>query len=306
MSKVYDVAIVGAGPAGITSAIYSVRAELDCCIIEREMPGGQVNKTSIVENYPGFTSISGPDLVDKFYEQLKSLKIDQVFSEVEEIIDGEEKTVKLSNGKEIKAKSVILAIGRSPKRLESKNSRELEGKGISFCSLCDGNLYKGEDVSIVGAGNSAMEEAIYLSKICKSVTVLCRTPELRGEKVTIDQIKKIDNIKIIYNSSVEEFIEKEGVLESIKIKVNDKEKELKTKACFIFIGYEPATNFLKPLDILDEKGYIIVDEEQRTKIPGIYAAGDVVKKAAFQIVTATSDGALAAITCTKDMNEEIE
>ena len=305
MSKVYDSVIVGAGPAGITAAIYLTRAELDCCIIEKEMPGGQVNKTSVVENYPGFTSISGPDLVDKFYEQLNSLDIDQVFSEVTEIIDGDEKTIKLANGKEIKTKSIILAIGRSPKKLESKNFRELEGKGISFCSLCDGNLYKNEDVSIVGAGNSALEEAIYLSNICKSVTILSRTPDLRGEKITIDQVKRVDNIKIIYNSSVEEFIENDGVLESVNIKVNDKIENLKTKACFIFIGYEPATNFLKPLEILDEKGYIIVDEMQRTKLKGIYAAGDVVKKDAFQIVTATSDGAKAAIACTKDMNEEI-
>ena len=305
MSKIYDSVIVGAGPAGITAAIYLKRAELDCCIIEKEMPGGQVNKTSVVENYPGFTSISGPDLVDKFYEQLNSLDIDQVFSEVTEIIDGDEKTIKLANGKDIKTKSIILAIGRSPKKLDSKNFRELEGKGISFCSLCDGNLYKNEDVSIVGAGNSALEEAIYLSNICKSVTILSRTPDLRGEKITIDQVKKVDNIKIIYNSSVEEFIENDGVLESVNIKVDDKIENLKTKACFIFIGYEPATNFLKPLEILDEKGYIIVDEMQRTKVKGIYAAGDVVKKEAFQIVTATSDGAKAAIACTKDMNEEI-
>ena len=304
MSKVYDCAIVGAGPAGITAAIYAKRAELDCCIIEKEMPGGQVNKTSVVENYPGFTSISGPDLVDKFYEQLNSLNIDQIFSGVTEIIDGDEKTIKLSNGKEIKTKSIILAIGRSPKKLDSKNFSNLEGKGISFCSLCDGNLYKNEDVSIVGGGNSALEEAIYLSNICKSVTILCRTPDLRGDKVTIGQVKKIDNIKVIYNSSVEEFNEKDGILESINILKDGKKETLKTKACFIFIGYEPATNFLKSLEILDEKGYIIVDDELRTKKKGIYAAGDCVKKDAFQIVTATSDGARAAITCTRDMNGE--
>lgn len=303
MSKVYDSVVIGAGPAGITAAIYLKRAEFDIAIVEKEMPGGQVNKTSVVENYPGFTKISGPDLVDKFTEQLDNLGIDEIFSEVIEIIDGDEKTIKLSNGKELKTKSIVLAIGRSPKKLDSKNFSSLEGKGISFCSLCDGNLYKGEDVSIVGGGNSALEEAIYLSNICKSVTILCRTPDLRGEKVTIEQVKKVDNIKIIYNSSVEEFNSSDGILESINILVDGKEETLKTKACFIFIGYEPATNFLKSLDILDEKGYIMVDEFQRTKKKGIYAAGDVVKKDAFQIVTATSDGARAAITCTKDMND---
>ena len=306
MNKTYDAIVVGAGPAGITAAIYLKRAELDVLVIEKEIPGGQVNKTSIVENYPGFKSITGPDLAEKFYEQIENLKIETIFSEVEDIKDGEEKTIKLKNGKELKTKAIILAIGRSPKKLESENSRSLEGKGISFCSLCDGALYKGEDVSIVGAGNSALEEAIYLSKICKSVTILCKTSDLRGDKVTISEVKKVDNIKIIYNSSVDKFNESEGVLDSIEIKVNDKKKILKTKACFIFIGYEPSTNFLKPLDILDEKGYIIVDEFLRTKKKGIYAAGDVVKKDAFQIVTATSDGARAAITCTKDLSEMVK
>ncbi len=306
MNKIYDSIIVGAGPAGITAAIYLKRAELEVAVIEKEIPGGQVNKTSIVENYPGFKSITGPDLAEKFYEQIENLKIETIFSEVEEIIDDEIKTIKLKNGKELKTKSIILAIGRSPKRLESENSRTLEGKGISFCSLCDGALYKGEDVSIVGAGNSALEEAIYLSKICKSVTILCKTPDLRGEKVTVKEVKKIKNINIIYNSSVEKFNESNGVLESIEIKVNGKKDIIKTKACFIFIGYEPATNFLKPLEILDEKGYIMVDEFLRTKKKGIYAAGDVVKKDAFQIVTATSDGARAAITCTKDLSEMVE
>ncbi len=306
MNKTYDAIVVGAGPAGITAAIYLKRAELDVLVIEKEIPGGQVNKTSIVENYPGFKSITGPDLAEKFYEQIENLKIETIFSEVEDIKDGEEKTIKLKNGKELKTKSIILAIGRSPKKLESENSRSLEGKGISFCSLCDGALYKGEDVSIVGAGNSALEEAIYLSKICKSVTILCKTPDLRGDKVTISEVKKVDNIKIIYNSSVDKFNESDGVLDSIDIKVNDNIENLKTKACFIFIGYEPSTNFLKPLEILDEKGYIIVDEFLRTKKKGIYAAGDVVKKDAFQIVTATSDGARAAITCTKDLSEMVK
>ena len=304
MSKIYDVVIVGAGPAGITAAIYTKRAELEVAIIEKEIPGGQVNKTSVVENYPGFTSISGPDLAEKFYDQINKLKVDEIFSEVTEIIDGDEKTIKLTNGKEIKTKNIILAIGRSPKKLDSKNFSNLEGKGISFCSLCDGNLYKGEDVSIVGAGNSALEEAIYLSNICKSVTILCRGPKLMGDKITIKEVKKVNNIKIIYNSTVEEFIENDGTLESINILKDGKEVNLKTKACFIFIGYEPATNFLKSLDILDEKGYIIVDDELRTKKKGIYAAGDCIKKDAFQIVTATSDGARAAITCTRDMNGE--
>lgn len=303
MEKIYDVVVIGAGPAGITAAIYLKRAELNCAIIEKEMPGGQLNKSSVVENYPGFTTISGPDLASKFYEQLTSLNIKQFFKEVTKITPGKIKTIHLADNEEIKTKNIILAIGRSPKKLNQKNFRNLEGKGISFCSLCDGNLYKNEDVSIVGAGNSALEESLYLADICKSVTIINRRSHLKGDKILRERIEQKDNIKVINNSTVEEFIEKDDILESINIKENNEIKNLKTKACFIFIGYEPATNFLKNLDILDEKGYIKVDNQRKTSIKGIYAAGDVVKKEAFQIVTATSDGALAAISCIKDMKE---
>lgn len=304
MNKKYDVAIIGGGPAGITAAIYIKRAELSCCIIEKEMIGGQINKTSTVENYPGYNQISGPDLAMKFFDQINNLNIEQIYNEVISIEDGNEyKKIKLNNSEIIEAKQIILAIGRSPKKFDNKNFKRLEGNGISFCSLCDGNLYKNEDVSIVGAGNSALEESLYLSDICKTVTIIARTSDLRGDNILIDKVKEKDNIKVIYDSVVEDFIGEDGILEKVLIKTNDEIKELKTKACFIFIGYEPATNFLKNLDILDEKGYIIVDEEKRTSVKGIYAAGDVVNKEAFQIVTAASDGALAAVTCMKDIKE---
>ncbi len=301
MKNDYDVVIIGAGPAGITAAIYLKRANINCAIIEKEVPGGQLNKSSEIENYPGYTKISGPDLAMKFYEQINNLEIKQIFSEVTNIkLEEDNKIITLKNNETIKTKNIILAIGRSPKKLTSTNSHTLEGKGISFCSLCDGNLYKNEDVSIVGAGNSALEESLYLSNICKTVTIINRASTLKGDNILIDRIKKKDNIKIIYNSTIEKFNEKDGVIESVTL--NTKEI-LNTKACFIFIGYEPATNFLKNLEILDEKGYINVDSEKRTPVKGIYAAGDVVKKEAYQIVTATSDGALAAISCIKDIKE---
>jgi len=213
MENNYDVIIVGCGPAGITAAIYTQRAGLNCCVIEKEIPGGQINKSSVIENYPGFTEISGPDLATKFYEQLNNLKIKQIFSEVNEITEEENiKIVKLSNGKELKTKSVILAIGRSPKRLENKESRNLEGKGISFCSLCDGNLYKNEDVSIIGAGNSALEESLYLSNICKSVTIINKTDSLRGDEVLIDKVNGKENIEVLNNATVEEMIKENDIL----------------------------------------------------------------------------------------------
>ena len=304
MSKKYDVLIIGGGPAGVTAAIYIKRAELSCAIIEKEMIGGQVNKTSTVENYPGFNQITGPELAMKFYDQIEKLNIEQIYSEVTSIENNNQtKIVNLSNGETLEAKQIILALGRSPKKFDNKNFRNLEGKGISFCSLCDGNLYKNEDVSIIGAGNSALEESLYLSDICKTVTIICRTEDLRGDNILIDKVKAKKNIKVIYNGAVEDFIAEDNILKKVKIKQKEKLIDFETKACFIFIGYEPATNFLKNLEILDEKGYIIVDEERRTPVKGIYAAGDVVKKEAFQIVTATSDGAIAAVSCIKDLKE---
>lgn len=304
MENNYDLAIIGAGPAGITAAIYAKRANLNCCIIEKEIPGGQLNKTSTVENYPGYTQISGPDLAMKFYDQINSLEIKQISSEVIKIENKANiKEIILKNGKKIMTKSIILAIGRSPKKPNNETSKDLEGKGISFCSLCDGNLYKNEDVSIVGAGNSALEESLYLSDICKTVTIINRSEHLKGDSILIDKVQKKENIKVLSNATIETFNQENGILKSLTIKEKDQTKDLKTKACFIFIGYEPATNFLKNLDILDEKGYIIVDEQKRTKAKGIYAAGDVVKKDAYQIVTATSDGALAAVSCIKDLKE---
>ena len=305
MQESYDVVIIGAGPAGIAAAIYASRGNLNCAIIEKEMPGGQVNKTSIVENYPGYTKITGPELVEKFYEQLNNLKIKQIFSEVTDIeVNKENKIIKLKNGKVIETKAVILAMGRKPKKMTSEHYDRLEGKGISYCSLCDGNLYKNQDVSIVGSGNSALEEALYLSKICKTVTILCRSEKLKGDSVLIDRIENTKNIKTLYNTSIEDFNGENGILHSLTLNENGKETELETKACFIFIGYEPATEFLQKLDILDESGYINVDSEYRTKINGIYAAGDVVKKEAFQIVTSVSDGALAAVTAIKDLSNK--
>lgn len=296
-----DVTIIGMGPAGITAAIYLQRSNLNCCIIEKSTPGGLINKTSTIENYPGFNEISGPDLAYKLYDQLNKTKIKQIFEEVIEINDKKEYKEVKTNKQTIKTKAVILAIGREPKKLESTNSSALEGKGISFCSLCDGALYKGEEVAIVGGGNSALEEALYLASICKKVYILNRSEKLRGDEILKNKILNTKNIEIRYSSSVKEFNEESNKLKSITILENNIEKELLVKACFIFIGYAPATNFLKNLAILDEKGYIIVDENGRTAINGIYAAGDIIKKDLYQIITASSEGAKAAVSCIKDL-----
>ena len=302
MKTDYDVIIVGAGPAGITAAIYLKRANINCLVIEKETPGGTLNKTASIENYPGYTEISGPDLALKFYEHFMNYDIPYKYGEVTEIIDnGEIKTIKTKN-EEITCKKIILAIGRKPKSFTDKNQEGLEGKGISFCALCDATLYKNEEVAIVGGGNSALEEALYLSDICKKVSIIHRRDELRGDKSLISKILEKDNIEIIYSSEIEKFIAKDEKLESLDLIRNGNKDNLKVKACFIFIGYEPATDFLKNLDILDEKGYIKVDENLETDLKGIFAVGDVILKEVYQIITASSDGAIAAVNITKDLS----
>lgn len=300
MNDIYDAIVVGAGPAGITAALYLIRANMKICIIERETPGGLLNKSSIVENYPGVETTTGPELALKFYNKLLENKVPYKYGDVIEIkVEKDYKIVKTKD-EELKTKNIILAVGRTPKKLKTDNASSLEGKGISFCSLCDGNLYKGEEVAIVGGGNSALEEALYLSEICKKVYIIHRRDTLRGDKILVDRILTRENIEIIYNAEIKEFNGNDGKLESLDLNVKDKIENLKVKACFIFIGYEPATKFLKNLDILDETGYIIVDERNETAIKGIYAAGDIIKKEAYQIVTAASDGAEAAVACIKD------
>lgn len=301
MKTDYDVIVIGMGPAGITAAIYLKRANLNCLVIEKNAPGGLLNKTSTVENYPGIIQITGPDLAYKFYEQLNAQQIPQKFEEVKEIIDDNDYKKVVTNKGEYTAKKIIIAIGREPKKLKNTNEERLEGKGISFCSLCDSTLYKNEEVSIIGGGNSALEEALYLSDICKKVTIINKSNSLKGDSILIDKVNDKENIEVINNSEVKEFHGKNDKLEYVTLKTDKEDKDLYVKACFIFIGYEPATKFLKNLDILDEKGYINVDEARRTKIKGIYAAGDIVKKEAYQIITASSDGAIAAVSCIKDL-----
>lgn len=298
---IYDVIIVGAGPAGMTAAIYLKRANINCLIIEKDTPGGQVVKSSVVENYPGFLTISGPDLANNFYKQIKNLQVPYKYGEVKEIVvDGDDKIIRLGD-EELKAKKVILAIGRSPLTLNTE-SDSLRGKGVSYCSLCDGSLYKNCDVAIVGGGNTALEEAIYLSSICKTVTIINRSNKLRGEDILIDKISNVPNIKVLFNTTVDKFNKDGDVLSSLDLLTNGVKNNIKVKACFIFVGYAPATKFLENLAILDDKGYIIVNEQMETNVDGIYACGDVVKKNAYQIATAVGEGAICATACIKKLN----
>lgn len=298
----YDVIVVGSGPAGITSAIYLKRANINVCIMEKSAPGGQLNKSSTIENYPGFEKITGPELAYNFYEQILKLDIPFINEKVIKIEDKISYKIVETNKKTYTCKGIILALGRKPRSFDNKNVSLLEGKGVSYCSLCDGPLFKNQDVSIIGGGNSALEEALYLADICKSVTIINRRDVLRGDKMLVDKVLKKDNINILYNSEVVEFNKQDDFLESLLINTNGKLNKLDVKACFIFIGYVPATDFLSNLDILDEKGYIKTDKNLKTDIPFIYACGDTINKQVYQIVTATGEGAVSAISFINDYN----
>ena len=287
MEKIYDSIIIGAGISGMTSAIYLKRYNLDILILEKQVPGGQISKATIIENYPGIKAIDGTTFSMNLLDQIQNLKIELKYEEVVNII--EEDKIKIVETKDNKyyTKTIIIGTGRRPKSLNIGEEKYI-GKGISYCATCDGMFYKNEDVIVVGGGNSALEESIYLSSICKSITILNRSNKLKADQILIDKIKKISNIKILLNSNITK-INGEDYIESIEINNN---LLLKCKAVFIYIGLTPNTEEFK--NIKCENGYIIVDKNQMTNKEGIYAVGDVVKKDLYQLITAASDGAIAA------------
>lgn len=302
----FDVVIVGSGVAGMTAAIYLKRANINCCLIEKEMPGGQITRTSTIENYPGFLNITGPDLANQIYEQLQNLEVLYRYGDVKEIIDHKDYKVIKTTSEEITCKGVILALGRIPRKLGIENEDKSIGRGLSFCAICDGPLYKNQNVAVIGGGNSALEEAIYLSSICKKVTIIHRNDHFTAQQYLIDKVYKQKNIKVLFETEVKEFGEENQKLTNLVIENNKtkKQKKLKVTGCFIYIGYIPNTNNFSNLSILDRDGYIETDQNLRTQLPFIYGAGDVVKKDLYQIITAMSDGAKAATSFIKDFEQK--
>lgn len=288
----YDSIIIGMGVAGISAAIYAQRSGNNVLMLEKTRPGGIINTIDSIENYPGFKSISGPDLAYQLFEQITALKVPYKMEEVINItLDGDVKVVK-TNQSEYRAQNVLIATGRSPILLGLPNEEKLIGKGISTCALCDGYLYKGKEIAVVGGGNSALQEALYLANIVDKIYLIHRRDEFRGDNTLVEQIKQTKNIEILYNSQVTELKEKNNELHSIVI--ND-EKEIPVSAMFVYIGYAPKTEFVSSLGITNPAGYIEVDDNYETKVPGIYGAGDIIVKKVYQIVTAASEGATAAI-----------
>lgn len=292
----YNTVIIGSGVAGMTAAIYLKRANKSLCILENGVPGGQLTLTSSIKNYPGFKDISGADLALNIYNQVLDLNVEYKYKKATKI-EIENNTFSVwMNDKKITCNNIIIATGRSPRKLEVKMEDRLVGNGVSFCATCDSSLYKDKKVAVVGGGTAALEEAIYLSKICSNITLIHRRDAFTAPTPLIEDVKSTKNINIITNSVVKEFKMQDNKLSSIILEDNQhkSQKEIEVDGCFEYIGQVPNTDIFKELNILDDKGYVNIDDNYETKISGMYAVGDCTKKDLYQIITACSDGAIAA------------
>ncbi len=290
----YDLIIIGGGPAGLTAAIYALRAKLKTLVLEKEIVGGQIAVSDVIENYPGFPSISGRELTEKFEAHAKGFGMEVKFAMVENIeLDGKIKVLKTSEG-ELRAKAVIVASGAKPRMLGVPGEKEFFGKGVSYCATCDGPFFKGQRITVVGGGDTAVKDAVFLSRIAKEVHIVHRRDELRAEKILAERAIEIPNIEIHWSHILKEVIgDKMGVngvmLEDLK---TGEAKKLEVEGAFIFVGINPITDFV---DVeKDERGFIKTNQRMETSVPGILAAGDCRTTPLPQVSTAVGDGAIAA------------
>ena len=295
--KRYDAVVIGGGPAGITAALYLCRAGVSVALVEMLAPGGQVLKTESIENYPGFPKgIKGWELADVFAEHLNEFSPDR-YNDAVTRMDRIPEGWKLTVGKdEVTARSVILCSGANPRQLGIPREKELTGRGVSYCALCDGNFFRNQIVAVVGGGNAALEEALYLSRIASKVYLIHRREGFRGAKVYQDKVHAAsDRIELVLNSVVTG-LEGEGELKALVLKniVSGESSRLEVNGLFIFIGYEPQSGFLPSDILLDAQGFVVTDCEMSTNLPGVFAAGDIRSKMCRQVTTAVGDGATAA------------
>lgn len=293
--KVYDLVIVGGGPAAMTAAIYAKRAGMDVVMIEKGIPGGAVATTYEVANYPGFITISGMDLSTKMFEQTQKLNIETVFDEVKDTqLTDTIKTVVCYNTT-LKGKTVLLAPGAAARRLNLENERQYIGRGISYCATCDGALFKDKTVAVVGGGNSALEDALYLANIAKKVYLIHRRDQFRGEEILAKQVRESEKIELVLNAVPVKLLG-DTVIRGIDVqdKITSEVRTLDLDGIFVAIGRGPDTEFVDKNVKLNEAGYIIGDENMKTNLDGVYVGGDIRNTPLRQIVCACSDGAIAA------------
>lgn len=290
-----DLIIIGAGPAGMSACLYATRAGVDVLMLDAGAPGGKLNVSAEIENWPGTKKKTGPELAYEMYEHALSFGGKQEYGEVINVIDhGEHKEV-ITNEQSLLAKTVLIATGTKERKMNIPLEEQLTGHGVSYCAVCDGPFFKGDEVAVIGGGNSALEEAVYLTKFASKVHLIVRRDVFRADKIIQDEVLNNDNIQVHFLKKPHHLIEKNNKVDKLALEDSKTGEisELSVKAVFPFVGLDPITEFVKDLGITDESGYIITDEMMQTKIPGIYAAGDVRKKVLRQVVTATNDGAIA-------------
>ncbi|MBF7125007.1 thioredoxin-disulfide reductase [Pediococcus pentosaceus] len=295
MIKQYDVVIIGAGPAGMTAALYASRANLSVVMLDRGIYGGQMNNTADIENFPGFKSVLGPDLSKDMYESSTQFGAEYAYGSVESIRDdGATKLVKTDMGDEFEAKVVIIGTGSEYKKLGVPGEEDFSGRGVSYCAVCDGAFFKGTDVVVVGGGDSAIEEGLYLTQLASKVTVIHRRDQLRAQKIIQDRAFANPKMEFVWNSNVTEVVG-EGKVTGVKVNNNQTGEDsfIEAAGVFIYVGVKPMTAAFADLGILDEQGWIPTDDHMHTKVPGILAVGDVRKKDLRQITTAVGDGGVA-------------
>lgn len=300
-----ELVIIGGGPAGLSAGMYAARADIDTTLLERGIPGGLVINTEFIENYPGFSNgVSGPELVDQMLKQAQRFGLKTRSENVKRIRTFSNFFIIITDDGEIKTNAVIIATGAQPRLLGVKGEKLFTGRGVSYCATCDGPFFRGKNVAVIGGGDAAIQEAIYLTRYAKKVYVVHRRGELRATSVIQQRAFKNPDIIFLWHHVVNEIIGKETV-ESLILKDvrNGKESNLEVKGVFIYVGYSPSSQLVRGIALTDAAGYIITDENMETSQKGLYAAGDVRKKLLRQVVTAVADGAVAAVAAEKYLEE---
>lgn len=308
VNKIYDVIIAGAGPAGMTAAVYASRANLDTLMIERGIPGGQMVDTEDVENYPGFESILGADLSNKMFEHAKKFGAEYAYGDIKDVEDHGEYKLVLAGNKEYKTRSLIITSGAQFKKIGIEGEEELTGRGVSYCAVCDGAFFKDGELIVIGGGDSAVEEGMYLTRFAKKVTIVHRRDKLRAQKILQDRAFNNEKIEFIWDTVAKSINGADGKVNDVTLE-NVKTGEQYNHpidGVFIYIGMVPLSEPFKSLGITNEEGYITTNERMETSVPGVFAAGDIRAKELRQIVTATGDGSIAAETAISYIEELTE
>ncbi len=294
--KQYDVVVIGAGPGGMTAALYAARANLKVAMLDRGVYGGQMNNTDDIENYPGFTTIKGPELGEKMYQGTANAGVEFVYGDVQGMtVDDQQLKHIQTDSEELIAPAVIIATGSTNRKLGVPGEAEFSGQGVSYCAVCDGAFFRGKQVTVIGGGDSAISEGLYLANVTDQVNIIHRRDQLRAQKVLQDRVFANDQMMVTLNTNVTEILGEENHVTGVKVQDGQtgETKILPTDGVFIYVGNIPNTQMFNNLAITDEAGWIITNDQMETTIPGIYAVGDVRKKTLRQVTTAVGDGGIA-------------